>query len=57
MSYIAEMSWMKEHGIVSSYQEYMSLPLDVYQDVLLVMEADQRKRELEARKQRRGNHR
>ena len=44
------MRWLKEHGVINSYDDYMALPLTVIDDARMLMEAEQRERERQQKK-------
>jgi hypothetical protein len=46
------MYWLKEHGVTSNADDYAALPLGVLEDCRLLMDADAKRAEWEAR---RGN--
>lgn len=55
-----EIAWLKERGLVSSYEDYLRLPIAVLDDVRMLAEGEaqeaQRRRSNEGGK-RRGNRR
>lgn len=38
-----EIRWLKERGLVSSYEDYLALPIGVVEDARIVMQAEQMK--------------
>ncbi len=34
-----EMRWLREHGLISSYDDYVDLPVTVLDDARMLMEA------------------
>lgn len=44
------MHWLREHGIISCYDDYVGLPYAVLEDARLLMEADVLRAEMEARR-------
>lgn len=43
------MRWLKEHGLTSSHEDYLRLPLGVLEDARLLMEYDFNQAEMAAR--------
>ena len=48
LGYLAEMNWLHEHGVISGFGEYLELPINVYEDALVMMEWDIERKAKEA---------
>lgn len=53
------MTWLKEHGLISSWRDYEAMPLEMLEDARLLMRADAtvRTEEKRARDARSGRRR
>ena len=43
------MNWLHEHGVISGFGEYLELPINVYEDALVMMEWDIERKAKEAK--------
>ena len=51
------MRWLREHGLIATYDDYLSLPIAVLDDARLVMGAEWEREAAEAEKQNRETRR
>lgn len=47
------MRWLREHGLISNLEDYLSLPLTILYDARLLAEAETARAEAEARHRQR----
>lgn len=44
------LKWLKDHGVTSSYEDYLLLPWGVFEDTHLMVEYELRVQEMEAKR-------